>query len=399
MGRGMFDTARDGLDVDAPFHAVPQATTSSVGVGANALYSSHLPSEQVVVGARQFDGRDLSALTTNQGGSTRAAPTYAGSCLNGSSGGLTPGAASCSPSIRRSGDSGLNSWRPMGEPVPSAPLAAVGTGRADYLYLGHFAGWPYLVHAGTGRPFHVRAGDGLARPASDRELDDLEAARAVTRIVPVRHGGASLPGETSHSEVGQAAAFEAGIEKTLLQVLMLDDADVPNGFKAISIFLFENWTGSLLERFGPHDSPHTISNWRATRGSPGSRNATNMVRLSGRVPRKPRGDGTAREALQRHAFDVVRSGAAVRTILAAYSAEIVALNDARNAHHGSSDPLCRIVSESTMQRRVRYLRSFARLADSQDKVGHPAAIKRSHESGGDVPDANTSSGFSGRGAQ
>lgn len=395
----MFDTARDELDVDAPFHAVKKPSTSSVGVAANSPHSSHLSSRQVVVGVRQFDGRDLSALTTNHRGSTRAAPTYAGACLNGSNGHLTPGAASCSRAIKRPGNYGLNSWRPMDETVPSVPLAAVGTDRADYLYLGHSAGWPYLVHAETGRPFHVRAGDGAARPPSDRELDDLEASGAVTRVVQVRHGGASFPGETSHSEVGQAVALDARVEKTLLQVTMLDDAAVPNGFKAISIFLFENWTGSLLERFGTYDSPHTIRNWRATRGSTGSRNATNMVRLSGRVPREPRGDGTAREVLQRHAFDVVRSGAAVRTIHAAYRAEIVAINEDRHARHGPSAPLCRIVSESTMQRRVRYLRSFARLADSQDKVAHPAAIKRSHEPSGDVPDANTSSGFCGRGAR
>lgn len=281
--------------------------------------------------------------------------------------------------------------------MPSAPHATAGTDRVDYLYLGHFSGWPYLVHADTGRLFYVREGTGVARPATDREFDELEAGGAVRRIVLTRHCLSSLLGQGSLSDVEKAAALDAGVEKTLLQIVMLDEAAVANGFKAISIFLFENWIGSLVERFGPHDNPHTIRSWRATRGSPGSRNAIHMVRLSGRVHREPRGDGIAQEALQRHSFDVLTTGAAVRSVYAAYRAEMFAINDARHVQLDRRVAPFRIASEATMQRRVRYLRSFAQLADRQDEVAHPTGSKLSHEPRGDVPDANKASGFCGRG--
>ncbi|MBD8736237.1 hypothetical protein [Sphingomonas sp. CFBP 13706] len=58
-------------------------------------------------------------------------------------------------------------------------------------------------------------------------------------------------------------------EKGNVQCDLLDRAGVPNGAKAMAIWLHVNWSPSLAATYGPHDSVHTLRRWRRLRRTKG----------------------------------------------------------------------------------------------------------------------------------
>ena len=69
-------------------------------------------------------------------------------------------------------------------------------------------------------------------------------------------------------ELGQAVPVIGNVEPSATermrkQIEMLDAAQVPQGDKAIWIFLANNWTPTLEAQFGRHDEPWKIRRWRA----------------------------------------------------------------------------------------------------------------------------------------
>lgn len=100
-------------------------------------------------------------------------------------------------------------------------------------------------------PLLMAGDDGLSLPTVAFVRDLLRTGRA--RLLADAAGPAA--GERS-DEAGRIAA----------QCDLLDAAGVPNGFKAISIWLHRHWRGPLAERFGDHADPHTLRRWRSRRG-------------------------------------------------------------------------------------------------------------------------------------
>ncbi|MGA1799322.1 hypothetical protein VH567_11145 [Sphingomonas sp. 4RDLI-65] len=95
----------------------------------------------------------------------------------------------------------------------------------------------------THHPFLIQAPDGsiqLPTLRSIREMMDRGEAVPVTAL-------------------GEPCATE----RMGVTIKMLNAADVPQGEKAIWIFLATHWTAALEARFGPHDPPWKIRKWRA----------------------------------------------------------------------------------------------------------------------------------------
>lgn len=106
----------------------------------------------------------------------------------------------------------------------------------------------------THHPFLIQAPDGsiqLPTVRSIREMMDRGEA------VPVTILGKPCPTERMSETIG-----------------MLEAANVPQGEKAIWIFLATHWTAALEARFGPHDPPWKIRKWRAALRKAAMREAT-----------------------------------------------------------------------------------------------------------------------------
>lgn len=82
----------------------------------------------------------------------------------------------------------------------------------------------------------------------------------------VGHGRASTAAGTSRQATLADNGDDPDTAKLRLQIDMLEAAGVPNGDKAMAIWLAAHWTPSLKARFGEHSNVHTLRRWRVLRG-------------------------------------------------------------------------------------------------------------------------------------
>jgi hypothetical protein len=115
-----------------------------------------------------------------------------------------------------------------------------------------------LVLATTNSPFALflvpdaNGVPGLMERARFADLVHSGQAK-VLAAVPDMHG----------SDADEVTAIAA--ERLMVECEMLDAAGVPQGTKAIDIFIHDHWSDALRARFGEPDNPHTIRRWRARR--------------------------------------------------------------------------------------------------------------------------------------
>jgi len=113
-----------------------------------------------------------------------------------------------------------------------------------------------LVLATEAPPFHLylvpdaNGAPGLVSFGRWRELRAIGAAEVMT---------------ISPDPVERADEPATADERLSMTCGMLDAAHVPNGRKAIAIYLHQHWSEDLRRRFGEPDNPNTLRRWRVRR--------------------------------------------------------------------------------------------------------------------------------------
>ena len=106
----------------------------------------------------------------------------------------------------------------------------------------------------------------LASVATDRIYLEQSSDSAIG--LPLRSRIAEMTAAGRVRCVPSPAAPDRAPSGLVAQIDMLDRAKVPNGAKAIAIFLHRNWTADMRERYGDHDDPATLKRWRTVARRP-----------------------------------------------------------------------------------------------------------------------------------
>lgn len=136
----------------------------------------------------------------------------------------------------------------IGQPSPKEGLPRSGSlidvSSVRHRLLGTCAHRVILTDLRTHHPWLIQDADGsIQLPTIDRVLQMLQGGEA-KRVAD----GGSDPSPTA---------------RMLVQIEMLDAANVRQGDKAIWLFFAKAWTPDLVQRFGPFDDPWRIRRWRA----------------------------------------------------------------------------------------------------------------------------------------
>jgi transposase InsO family protein len=226
----------------------------------------------------------------------------------------------------------------------------------DYHNHGYLNGRHDLRHAVTGMPYLHKGGNGVVGLLDDDGWDDLMEADALEILSARSVDRVRLLNDAAALTVEQAIEVDPGVERMLAQVELLDAAGVKNGTKAIENFLDRegNWTSELQTRWGDHDLPGTIRNWRATRGVAGDRHPRQMIRLNGRLARS-RWTDLEERILWKHVLTHKTVAGGTSGAFDLYQAEIALINENRHPVHPACESPYRAVSERTFYRRVKDL--------------------------------------------
>lgn len=226
----------------------------------------------------------------------------------------------------------------------------------EHLYHGYENGRHDIRNRVTGLPYVTKGPDGLVGLLTDEGFDD-HLARDELEIVSARSPDrVRLLNDASELTIAQARELDPGVDRRLAQILLLDDAGIKNGVKAIETFLDREggWTAELQASWGDHDPARTLKEWRATRGTPGNRHPRQMIRLVGRLARSRRTDVEA-EILWKHVLKHKTVTGGIAGAYSLYADEIQLINDDRHPKHARPSKPYKIVSLRTFQRRARDL--------------------------------------------
>lgn len=164
-----------------------------------------------------------------------------------------------------------------------------------------------LMDCHTGQPFLVPDGKGGTAMPTDDDYDRLIIDGRVEVTFPENVVASRMLAASAELDMSDLEAIDPGLRKTIAQVDVLDRNGVKNGVKAIKAGQKKYWTAELREKYGEPDNPHTVKRWRSERGRPGARLPKQLVRLSGKVPRRPYVSDVVEEILQKHALDTVQT--------------------------------------------------------------------------------------------
>lgn len=257
------------------------------------------------------------------------------------------------------------------EPTPGynkfLPGTIIEIDGADYRPIGYQGGRIQLLHITTGAPYICPDADGTLGLLTDEEFDRLLECGRLKIRGPKTSDRTRLLNAVSQITTAHASKLDAGVEKMLEQIRILDEGGVANGDKAIERFLHKHWDAAMIDKFGPHDPPRTIRHWRAKRGRAGHRHARDMVRLN-RVPGIRRvTKNVIAELLWKHALEGWTGKASPKDIHAAYRAELEQINEGRHPMYPAPDKPYQPRSERTIRRAVHALENSATTAAKRGK--------------------------------
>lgn len=130
----------------------------------------------------------------------------------------------------------------------------------------------------------------------DATLERVVVADDTSLFPDVPAYGRAMAAETDRPGLTDWEHYRA--RKRLVQCLLMDQYETPNGDKAIAIALHRHWTPQLTAAFGRPDDPSSIRRWRRTRGRSGSRRLADMLPSASR---RRAGPVTERVPLRRRA--------------------------------------------------------------------------------------------------
>lgn len=222
---------------------------------------------------------------------------------------------------------------------------------APHKYMGEtIPGRVHLMHLHSGEPYRVTGPDGhleLLTPAAYDEL--LLEGRLIVRE-PESAILARKIASNAEWDMADCEALDPDARKMLVQCQILDDHGIKNGVLAITNGLTDHWTSELREKFGEHSNPHTVRRWRSERGKIGNRNARDMVRMWGKVPRAPYSADVVAEVKQKAALRYYTLQTSYADAHAEASDEIAEINEGRSEQYPKPDKPYRCPSYDTIRR-------------------------------------------------
>lgn len=222
-------------------------------------------------------------------------------------------------------------------------------------FKGRASGRLELIDPVTGDCFCAPDENGVLRPITDEQFEDLLRAG---RAKVLKRGSADpkrAENDLAEWTIEQASLLDPQVPKKLVQCQMLDDVGVPNGRKAIAIFLAEHWKEKFVAKWGDHDAPATIERWRIERGHPGCRHAAQMVNMTGKVERGPYCTEVVAELLQKNALARIAGRLSISGAFALFQDELRSVNAGRHPDYGKPDHPYFIPSYATFRRRCNAL--------------------------------------------
>lgn len=160
-----------------------------------------------------------------------------------------------------------------------------------------------LADCHTGQPFLVPDGQGGTAFPTEDDFDQLFIEDRLKLVFPQNVVASRALATKAEWDLSDLEAIDPGIRKTIEEIKLLDDAGVKNGVASITDAMTHLWTPDLQAKYGDHDDPATIKRWRAERGVLGNRPPELLVRLTGKVPRKPHDQDVPLEIRRKHALD------------------------------------------------------------------------------------------------
>ena len=182
----------------------------------------------------------------------------------------------------------------------------------------------HLMHCITGQPFRCPDADGVVGLPTPQAYDQLVLEGRVEVRLPESTIAARRLAAATHWDADDCDTLDEYSKKRMVQCVLLDDAGVKNGVKAIDIGIRRLWTPELAAEHGEHDKACTIKRWRSERGKPGARTQKLMVSMTGKVPRMPYLDNVPEEVKQKHAL---RRNSRLGTISSIYDEAVTELNE------------------------------------------------------------------------
>lgn len=247
---------------------------------------------------------------------------------------------------------------------------------AGYWPQGYSGGRLAFVHQVSGEHFRCEQSDGSLALPTDEQFDSLLVCgdvkiRSLKSACPVRR----INDEAEWTQQ-QAKELDGLAERRLVLCRLLDDAAVLNGDDAIRRFLKANWTTELAAKYGRHDPPRTIRNWRANRGRPGDRHPRHMVGLNRSRIDEIRADTPYQQLLWKCVLEGRKDGHSVSVVYARYALHIRLINEGRHPLISAPETPIRLCSEQTVRRYFNRLESNLTLpsviekqANEQDWLG------------------------------
>ncbi len=223
---------------------------------------------------------------------------------------------------------------------------------------GYLSGRHDIRNAITGMPILAKDADGTTGLLTDAGFDDLLESGRLEIISARSPDRVRLLADASPMTIAQAREIDPGIDRMMAQCDLLDAAGVKNGVKAIENALDRGedrlWTDELRAKWGDHDNPRTIKEWRAKRGVQNCRHPQQMIRLNGRLARS-RWTETEEQIVWKHVLTHKTVEGGVVGAWNLYCDEIALINDGRHPVHPAPPEPYKPFSERTFWRRVRQL--------------------------------------------
>lgn len=199
--------------------------------------------------------------------------------------------------------------------------------------------------------------DGLLRVV---EPPSAISARLIARMTDWDYhaivGRKDKDGNTIKPVAGEALPLEPDAAKMLAQVLCCDEHGAKKGYVSILRTLKEHWTGELLEKFGPHDSPATVRRWFTERGTPGNRLIVDFIRMWGRVPRGGYRDGVVDDVIYKLAVRAKTETGTIEDLTNEAITFVREINDGKHEpEHAKPDVAYPVPSQSKVYRIWREL--------------------------------------------
>ncbi len=226
----------------------------------------------------------------------------------------------------------------------------------EHLSRGYENGRHDLRNRVTGLPYVTKGPDGVVGLLTDEGFDDLLSRDEIEIVSARSQDRVRLLNDASELTIVQARELDPGVDRILAQMVLVDDAGIKNGVKAIETFLDRagGWTPELQAKWGDHDPARTIKEWRATRGTPGNRHPRQAIRLTGRLARSRRSD-VETEILWKHVVNHKTVIGGVKSAHSLYADEIALINEDRHPNLARPSKPYGTASLRTFQRRVRDL--------------------------------------------